>query len=122
MTELIDKPAEGKPAIVPAGDAVIDLLHVEDAARATLLAADAPPSKAIALNIGGFRASLRQAAAIVRSVLPDSHITVEDGSWNGIDHHYDISAAEEAIGYIPRIGLEEGLLENISQIRRRLST
>jgi UDP-glucose 4-epimerase len=119
MVELIDKPAAGIPAVVPAGEAVIDLVHVEDAARATVLAVQAAPSKPVAVNIGGFRTSLREAAQIVKAAVPDADITVESGSWNGVDHHYDLSAAEAAIGYAPQIGIEEGLRENIRQIQRR---
>jgi nucleoside-diphosphate-sugar epimerase len=119
MTELIDKPALGLPGVVPAGDAILDFVHVEDAARATVLASNVPCSKPVALNIGGFRATLREAAMFVKAVLPSADIIVEDGSWNGIDHHYDLSAAEAAIGYTPQITLQEGLRDNIDQIRRR---
>jgi UDP-glucose 4-epimerase len=119
MAELIDKPAMGVASTVPAGDAVLDFIHVEDAARATVLASDANESKPIALNIGGFRAALRDAVAIVSSELPDSRILVGDGSWNGVDHHYDLSVAEAAIGYKPSIGLDQGLRENIRQIKSR---
>jgi nucleoside-diphosphate-sugar epimerase len=120
MTELIDKPAMGMPTKVPAGEAMLDFIHVEDAARATVLASEAPASKPIALNIGGFRHTLREAAGIVSSELPNSRIVVEEGSWNGVDHHYDLSAAETAIGYVPSIRLDPGLRENIAQIQRRL--
>jgi nucleoside-diphosphate-sugar epimerase len=120
MTELIDKPAAGLPGVVPAGEAILDFVHVEDAARATILASETPRVKPVALNIGGFRASLREAAAIVRSVLPDADLEVEAGSWNGVDHHYDLSVAAAAIGYTPAVTLEAGLRENIEQIRRRL--
>jgi nucleoside-diphosphate-sugar epimerase len=122
MAELIDKPALGTAATVPAGEAVLDFIHVEDAARATVLASEAKESKPVALNIGGFRHTLREAAKIVSSELPDSRIVVEDGSWNGVDHHYDLSVAETAIGYKPSIGLDQGLRENIRQIRRRERT
>ena len=64
--------------------------------------------------------SLREAARIVKSAIPDADIAIEAGSWNGIDHHYDLSVAESAIGYVPQIDLEQGLRENIAQIRRRL--
>lgn len=120
MAELIDKPARGEASLVPAGDAILDFVYIEDAARATILAAEGPPSKPVALNLGGFRASLREAVAIVKGILPRADIQVGEGSWNGTDHHYDLSAAEAAIGYVPRIGLREGLAENIEQIKRRI--
>ena len=119
MVELIDKPARGLSAVVPAGDAILDFIHVEDAARATILATQGPLSKYVALNIGGFRASLREVGEIVRSILPHVQIDIESGSWNGTDHHYDLSAAQETIGYSARIGLRDGLAENIEQIMLR---
>ena len=120
MEELIDKPAMGQPSGVPAGEAILDFIHVEDAARATILASSVPSSIPVALNIGGFRASLREAVGMVKTVLPEADIVVEDGSWNGVDHNYDLSAAESAIDYVPAISLEQGLRENIAQIQRRL--
>ena len=122
MIELIDKPASGLPGVVPAGEAILDFVHVEDAARATLLACEAAPIKPVALNVGGYRASLREAAEMVKAALPGANIAVEDGSWKGVNHHYDLSVAAAAIGYSPRITLDEGLRENIAQIQRRLAT
>jgi UDP-glucose 4-epimerase len=119
MAELIDKPAMGLAASVPAGDAILDFIHVEDAARATVLASDARECKPVALNIGGFRHTLREAAGIIMSELPEAQMVVEDGAWNGVDHHYELSVAEATIGYVPSIGLDEGLRENIKQIRSR---
>ena len=119
MEELIEKPALAQPGIVPAGEAVLDFVHVEDAARATVLAAETTPGKRVALNIGGFRGTLREAAEIVKRAVPGADLTVEDGSWNGINHHYDLTAAQEAIGYSPRITLEEGIPQTIREIRRR---
>lgn len=117
-SDLIDKPALGLPGRVPAGEAIIDFLYIEDAARAVILAADAAEGPSIALNITGYRASLRQAADISRRLMPDADIAVEDGDWKGTDHHYDGAAAMAEIGYAPRVTIEEGFRQNIADIRR----
>jgi UDP-glucose 4-epimerase len=118
-SDLIDKPALGLPGRVPAGGAIIDFLDIEDAARSVLLAADAAPGRSVALNITGYRATLAEAAAISRRLMPKADITVEDGDWNGTDHHYDGAAARAEIGYAPTIPIEEGFRRNIAEVRRR---
>jgi nucleoside-diphosphate-sugar epimerase len=118
LTDLIDCPAYGRPGRIEAGDAVLDFVCIEDSARAVVLACEARNNKAVAVNVTGFRASLREAAAIVQSIEPDAQFTVEDGSWRGTDHHYDASAAEREIGYTPRVGIAEGFRANIDALRR----
>jgi UDP-glucose 4-epimerase len=119
LSELIDKPALGLRGVVPAGDALVDLLFVEDAARAVVLASQAAgPIKPVALNIGGWRASLREAAEVVRRVSPEAEIVVEEGSWGGTDHNYDKRAAMNEIGYAPAATLEDGFRRNIEEVRR----
>lgn len=117
--ELIDKPALGMPGRVPAGGAFIDFLDIEDAARAVILAAEAPPGRSVALNITGYRASLREAATIAQRLMPEADITIEEGDWNGTDHHYDGAIALAEIGYAPTITIEEGFRRNIEEVRRR---
>lgn len=72
----------------------------------------------MALNVTGFRASLRDAAAIAQRLMPEADIAVEDGDWNGTDHHYDGAAALAEIGYAPAVSIEEGFRRNIADVRR----
>ena len=119
LRELIDKPALGAPGRVPAGDAVLDFLHVEDAAAAVAAACDARRSGFAALNVVGFRATMREAAALVRKLVPGADVEVENGSWKETNHDYDGRVTEAEIGYVPRITLEEGFRRNISALRER---
>ena len=119
LQELIDKPAAGLAGKVPAGEAILDFLYAEDAADAVLAASASSGNQSTALNVIGFRASLREAADIVRKLIPDAQIEVETGSWKGTDHHYDGSVTKAEIGYAPQVTLEEGLRRNIAELRER---
>ena len=117
MTDLIDRPALGLPATVTGGDTVFDWVHVEDAARATRLAAEAPSVHSTGLNVCGTRHTVKEVAALVRELVPGCGLTVEDGRW-GDSLHYDSAAAAEQIGYRAEIGLRAGLAQTIEMVRR----
>jgi len=117
LTQLIDNPARGLAGRVPAGDAILDLVHVDDAARAVVLASDSSMNKPVAVNVTGFRASLRETAEIVRSIEPDADLVVEDGSWRGTNHHYEAETARDEIGYFPTVPIKDGFARNIREIR-----
>jgi UDP-glucose 4-epimerase len=119
LTQLIENPAHGRPGRVPAGEAVLDLVYAEDAAEAVLKACDATANNAVAVNVTGFRASLREAADIVRRIVPNAQLEVEDGSWKGTVHHYDATVATHEIGYVATTSIEDGLRLNIAEIRDR---
>lgn len=119
LTHLIDNPALGRPGRIPAGGAVLDFVYAEDAAEAVLRACDASGNKAVAVNVTGFRATLREASAIVAGIVPDAQLEVEDGSWKGTIHHYDATAAEREIGYVAQVGIKEGFRRNIEEVRTR---
>lgn len=119
LSELIDKPALGLSGAIPAGDAIVDLVNVEDAARAVVLACQAEgPIKPVALNVGGQRMSLRDAAELTKRLIPGAEILVEDGSWGGTDHSYDKQTTLREIGYAAEVTLEEGFLRNVEDVRR----
>jgi UDP-glucose 4-epimerase len=118
LSELIDNPALGRRAVVPAGDAVIDFVYVEDAARAVVLASRASRVKSVGLTVGGHRMSLRNAAGLTGRIAPGTEIVVEDGSWQGTDHNYDKAAAMDEIGYCAEVSLEDGFQRNIEDVRR----
>jgi nucleoside-diphosphate-sugar epimerase len=63
--ELIEKPAHGQPARVPAGDGLVNWQHVEDAAHAILLSLrHVGPTKHRVFNTGGEAVRVRDAAAV----------------------------------------------------------
>jgi nucleoside-diphosphate-sugar epimerase len=114
--ELLEKPARSEPGIIAGGNDVVDWLYVEDAARATCLAAEAPPSPPPALTICGDARPMQEAVAYVRQLLPDADLRVEtDGP--DIVHDFDSSVTEAAIGYRRQFSMEEGFRETINVVR-----
>ena len=118
LTELIEKPALGEPAAVPHGDDVQNLLYVEDAARAVVLASQALGTASPGLNVGGEDVLLRDAAAIVQELLPDAQIEVLPGVRDG-SAGYELETTAKEIGYEPAFSLREGLRRNINALRAK---
>lgn len=117
--ELIEKPAHGQPARVPAGDGLVNWQHVEDAAQAVLLALRHPgPTQSRVFNTGGEPLRVRDAAAIVQRLLPDTRIEVEPGAAEGIAR-LSIDRARQELGYTPRYDFATGARASINEYRRR---
>jgi UDP-glucose 4-epimerase len=88
-----------------------DFVHIDDVVRAFLLCLTRETSQGKALNIGG---SGRVTVGTLVDMLRKTHGggTVEySGSTAGDIHgiHADITAAGTALGYAPRVSLEDGL-------------
>ena len=116
LQELIDKPAVGQASIVPYGDAVLDWLYVEDAARAVVAAVNTESNPSIGLNICGSRHSIQDVSDHIKQLLPDAQLDVQPGSWGG-DMHFEMATTEAEIGYSPQVSLEDGLRRNINALR-----
>jgi UDP-glucose 4-epimerase len=106
--------AEGLPPVV-FGDGLqtLDLVHVDDIARANVLAARSPATD-IALNIGsGTETSLLELAELISKLVAGerlSPIHEAERSVNPVPRRLaDISKAAARIGYAPTVGPEEGL-------------
>jgi nucleoside-diphosphate-sugar epimerase len=117
MTDLIDRPALGEPSTVIGGDTIFDWVYVGDAARSTVLASMTTGSTSPALNICGQRHTVREVAGLVRELVPNCQLEVEDGTW-GDSLLYDGSFAAREIGYEPAVGIKDGLARNIEMLRR----
>lgn len=123
MTELVEKPALGQgPCVVPTGDAIMDWLYVEDAARAVLLAAATEKPRSKAFIIHGFRHPLRDAFECVRKLLPDVAMTLEPGTRSGFSASagpiVDGTPATEELGFTAETDIDEGMKRNINLLRR----
>ncbi|EJL33368.1 nucleoside-diphosphate-sugar epimerase [Caulobacter sp. AP07] len=106
------------PIVFGAGDQTLDMVHVDDIARANVLAACAPASD-VALNIGsGSETSLaRLAELIVQAMGGKSLLLVHEPerAVNPVPRRLaDISLAAERIGYAPRVSLEDGLRDLVA--------
>jgi nucleoside-diphosphate-sugar epimerase len=120
LAELVHKPVRSQPGRVPWGDDTPSWLWVDDAARALVLAARAPGRLARTYNIAGDRRPLRDAAEIVRALLPGVEITLEPGV-GGLAHHLETTAAERDLGFRPEWTLEAQLRELIREARGTLT-
>ena len=118
VTELLEKPAIGEPGVIRNGDDAPDFLYAEDAGRALHLASEAPPCPQSGLTICGSTGSMRDAVALVRRLLPDADLRVEDGVTIGA-MNYDPSVTEAAIGYSPQFTMEDGFRATINAVREK---
>jgi len=119
--ELIVKPALGKPGVVPSGDATLNWLYVEDAARALVMASRAATTKTKAFNLNGDIRPMTEAVEYVRKLIPDAKITVLPGLTNSIGRavKYDATRAKEEIGFEPQWKMEEGIKRVIEEVREQ---
>jgi hypothetical protein len=87
------------------GDHRFQFIHVDDVAQATLCALDCLEPTVRVFNItGGSQVALRDAAHIIRNLVPGADIDIGPGFWH-LDRQgeWDISAAERELGYRPRV-------------------
>lgn len=86
-------------------------MHVEDVAQAIIadLKTNAPPDQA--LNVGsGVRTSVADIAAGKAFGASPDRVVTGQYRLGDIRHNYaDISPLRDVLGYVPRIGLAEGL-------------
>jgi UDP-glucose 4-epimerase len=101
------------PIVFGDGAQTMDMVHVDDIARANVLAARAPASD-VALNIGsGAETSLLQLATLIAEAMGAEALTPmhqPERAVNPVPKRLaDISLAADLIGYAPRTPLAEGL-------------
>lgn len=119
LANIIEKPALGESFSVDYGDQVIDWQYVVDIASAFRLAMETPASKRerSIYNVRGELATIREAAEIVRAIIPDADIDVSDTGELPWTQRLDMSAAKRDLGYRPDYDLERGFTEYISVLR-----
>ena len=118
VTELLEKPAIGELGVIRNGGDTPDFLYAEDAGRALYMATEAPPCQLSGLTICGSTGSMRDAVTLVKRLLPDADLRVEDGLTIGA-MNYDPSVTEAAIGYSPQFTLEDGFRATINAMRKK---
>ncbi|MFC7205333.1 NAD-dependent epimerase/dehydratase family protein [Haloferax namakaokahaiae] len=120
LASIIEKPALGEPFSVEYGDQVIDWQHVRDIAQAFRLAAFAPEDDLTqrVYNVRGELATIREAAEMVETILPDADLTVSDEGELPWTQRLDMSKAQADLGYDPEYDLERGFKDYINVLRR----
>jgi UDP-glucose 4-epimerase len=115
LIRWMDRIAAGLPPIVFGdGAQTLDLVHVEDIARANVLAARAPASDVV-LNIGSqTETSLLRLAELTAEAMGADRLKPvhePERSVNPVPRRLaDISRAETLIGFTPTVSLEDGLV------------
>jgi nucleoside-diphosphate-sugar epimerase len=102
------------------GDHRFQFIHVDDVAQATLCALDCLEPTVRVFNItGGSQVALRDAAHIIRNLVPGADIDIGPGFWH-LDRQgeWDISAAERELGYRPRVTLNAGIARYADWLRQ----
>jgi UDP-glucose 4-epimerase len=118
IEELLVKPALGKPGKVPCGDDNNNWIYVEDAARAVVMASKVSPTKTKAFTVDGDVRSFAEAAAYIKSLIPEADITLLPGR-TGFASKFDTTPVREEIGYRPEWTIEKGMKKIIDYIRRK---
>lgn len=119
VVDMVERPVAGLRAPrIRFGDTVVDWLYVEDAARAVCLALESDSVVSPAFSITGELASMREAAAVVRELVPGAEIDVEAGvSPRPMVMDLDGTAARREIGYEPVSGLRTGLARYVEAVQ-----
>jgi nucleoside-diphosphate-sugar epimerase len=97
-------------------------LHVQDAATAFVLAADAPEPlvRGQCFNVGDGRANqtVREIAALVAAALPGTDVHVEEHAADARDYRVSFSKIRTALGFVPKLGVPHGIAEIVTACRR----
>jgi nucleoside-diphosphate-sugar epimerase len=122
IREMLRHALAGQPFRLPFGaDQHRQHIHVEDVARALILALDAPrpAQRAYTIN-GGSHLTLGEIAGLVRRVVPGAVIDIGPGDDPTDDRQarFDLTAAARDLGFKAQIGLEEGLASYAAWLAR----
>lgn len=111
-----------RPTIFGDGEQGRDFTHVDNVVSANLLAVEAPATLAAGrvFNIAcGNRHTLNETFNVLATLLKFPHPPIYGPEREGDvrDSLADITAASSALGYVPRVGFEEGLRRTVAWYR-----
>ena len=111
-----------RPTIFGDGEQGRDFTHIDNVVRANLLALEAPSNLAAGrvFNIAcGERHTLNETYALLATFVGFEHPPIYGPEREGDvrDSLADISAASQALGYVPQVGFEEGLRRTVAWYR-----
>jgi len=115
--DMIEKSLLGEPVKVPYGNQRVDWQYVKDTVNAFILALKAKNLKHRIFNTCGEVRTVREAAEIVKRLLPSATIEVEDKGELPFPYLFDIKRAREELGYEPQYTLERGIKDYIDTIK-----
>jgi UDP-glucose 4-epimerase len=113
LCDIVDAVLEGRPYVLAEGAShAMHFVHVEDVARAAVLAVNRDQLPQPAYNISGAAEhTLADAVDIIKSIIPTACIDIGPGFLDGVDRQgkWDITAAERDLGFRPAWTLEDGI-------------
>jgi UDP-glucose 4-epimerase len=117
VSELTEKPVlSNELCEVPYGDDAMNWLYVEDASRAVSLGLHQGTQTGTYTICGDYR-SIQDVASYVKEILPEAKIQLQPGRY-GFCGKYDMTEAQEGIGYWPQYTMEEGIRKTINFLRK----
>lgn len=118
LADLFARAGRGEPAHLTFHDESLDLMHVDDAARAFVVALASPHALAAVYNLEGFRARASQLVDEVARARPGVRITREDSAPALVLPHVDGGAFARDAGFAPRIGMQDFVAAMLTQTDR----
>lgn len=118
---LVDAAVKGHQGILEHGlHDFRQYVHAGDVAAAIVLALKAErPARSSYTITGGERRNLGSIAELISRLVPGFHYQIGESSDPGEDSHpmFSIGAAENDLGFRPRISMEKGIAELIAYVR-----
>ncbi|MBB3594931.1 nucleoside-diphosphate-sugar epimerase [Rhizobium sp. BK529] len=118
---LVDAAVQGRRGLLDHGlHDFRQYVHVGDAAASIVLALEAErPLRSSYTITGGERRDLDSIAGLVSRLVPGFDYEIGESTDPGEDRHppFSIAAAENDLGYVPRISMEQGIAELIAHVR-----
>lgn len=113
---LLTEAAPGRRHRVSFHDAPLDLMHVQDVARALLIALTRPGWLDAVYNINGFTARLSEIAASVQKQVPDFSVQLDPAEPTMRFPLIDDRRFRRALGFVPEYGLAELVSSMLRQV------
>jgi nucleoside-diphosphate-sugar epimerase len=120
---MVEAALEGQVATIAyREDARCQYIYIDDVVEALFAALCAGPTPQRVYNIsGGTSLTLTEVANIAAKILPGLSVQFGDDplSWEYRLKQIDISAAKRDLGYVPKVGLAEGIAAYVGRLRSR---
>lgn len=123
IREMVANPALGRAGKVPAArENTLGWTYVDDAARAIVLACQAPKTRTRSFSVRGMIHSVGEIIDYVTELIPDADISVlsleKSQSHLIMTCKYDMTAIEEELGFRLQWTMKQGIKETINMIRK----
>ena len=106
------------PLVYGDGSEIKDYVYIGDVVEATMRALVRRPAQVLNIGSGQGYSSLQIARKLISLWSSDAQPQFRPCAAENVDLICDISAAQEALGYVPQTNLEEGLMHETEWFRR----